>query len=492
MKNKKKRFKEGAQPEAATLQWIADQLDRFQNIRSEDLIISTGNGFVTIGENKNDCLYVALDSGGNGGHSWHEVTPGASGTFATTPGGRSATTSDGPAFELNNKSVASGKVVKICPGYEEEWLFEYIASGCGGSINYTACCGGSPGCTPLSVTWELLASDGITVLATSIGTSCNFIGLNGSATYYLRISKTGYWTKTSTAIVPGCGVARTGFVYTWPTSFTATVNVKISLFFSCPVNGATVTVSGDGSGTATTNSSGVATVSISTSSTSYIQSLTVSISPPSGIGADSSSTSVSWNPCSSNSVSITLPPDSSHAANICYNSYLPKTLYYSDDFGSCTLSFDNGGAGVFIEGNWLGSYTYSTTGIDLVSCPPFMKEIADQPISVTVGIVVSQISKACSGSQTWKSSRSACFITAYLTCSGSGSDPYKCQTASDSACGGTSGSSTEKSFSMPCNSSSLSGSFTYNGVTTFPSTCYDGGITIYPESNPSATITGTI
>ena len=366
MKNKKKRFKEGKQPEAATLQWIADQLDRFQNIRSEDLIISTGNGFVTIGENKKDCLYVALDSGGNGGHSWHEVTPGASGTFTTTPGGRSATTSDGPAFELNNKSVASGKVVKICPGYEEEWLFEYIASGCSANITGGAACGdGGPGTVSISVTWELLASDGTTVLATSTGTSCNFTGLNGTSTYYLRISKTGYWTKTSSPITPGCGSTASIPMYTWPSSMSASVTVNLNGL--CGVSGASVTISGNISGSGTTNSSGVASFTITTSSTLYTQTYSMSVTPPAGTGASSYSASgLTFGPCvSSFGAIVTLPNDSSHDGNTCGNKYLPKIFSYSDDYGSCTLSSSG-------FGSWTGTYDYSSSqcGNTTTTCFP--------------------------------------------------------------------------------------------------------------------------
>lgn len=483
-KNKKKRFKAGEQPEASTLNWISDQLERIQNIRGEGIELLTTDGSISLREAGGGCIYASLDSGGNGGHSWHEVTPGTAGTFVTTPQGMSGTTSDKPAFELNNKTVASGKVVKICPGYDSEWLFEYIASGCSANITASASCIGAI----TGVTFELLDSAGTTVLATLTGNTVTFTGLSGGTSYKVRASKTGYHTKTSSLISTSCGTTSTVSITTWPTTYNIVVNVALrDNAGDCVLSGATVTISGDGSGSGTTDASGSVTISVSSSSTSITQSLSYSISPPSGTGAATKTGSFSVSSCSPAAQYIILIPDASHVAVICNTRYMPSTLTWTDTYGSCTLSYVG-------PETWGGSYTYSTTGINEYTCatggfpPTFTGPYADQPISVTVGVSFSAYSRPSCSSTTFTITRTLVLADGMVSCPFTS---YKCQPVDDSQIiFGPPGYANEvtmyptASVTSTCGTS-LSFSFTINAFAAV-------SCATYSDTAVSVTVTGTI
>jgi len=291
------------------------------------------------------------------------------------------------------------------------------------TVTASATCSG----TLSGVTFELLDSTGTTVLATLTGSSVSFTGLDGTLSYKVRVSKTGYRTQTSGTLTPGCGGTSTVAVATWPTTYNLTVNVVLhDGTGNCPLSGATVTISGDGSGSGTTDASGNVTISLTSTTTSVTQSLSYSISPPSGTGAATKTGSFSISACAPTTQNVTLIPDASHVAIICNTRYMPSTLTWTDDFGSCTLT--NGGV------SWSGSYTYSTTGINTYTCstggfPPTITDAyPDQPSSVTVNCYFSFVSRSSCSSSTFTILRDAIFGE-LIKCATS---TWRCQPVDDS------------------------------------------------------------
>lgn len=128
----KKRFEKGTMPSSKTLNWIADQLERFNNMTGVNLNISSTTEGMSISSDDEFKIYAKITSGSNP-YAWSEVTPDTGGTFVVTSGGRSGTTSDNAAYEINGKSVPANKIVVLRPGVQNEWLFEYLAKGGSGS-----------------------------------------------------------------------------------------------------------------------------------------------------------------------------------------------------------------------------------------------------------------------------------------------------------------------------------------------------------------------
>ena len=346
------------------------------------------------------------------------------------------------------------------------------------TVTASATCSG----TLSGVTFELLDSTGTTVLATLTGSSVSFTGLDGTLSYKVRASKTGYRTQTSGTLTPGCGGTSTVAVATWPTTYNLTVNVVIhDSTGDCPLSGATVTISGDGSGSGTTDASGNVTISLTSTTTSVTQSLSYSISPPSGTGAATKTGSFSISACAPANQNVTLIPDASHVAIICNTKYMPSTLTWTDTYGTCTLTYSGG--------SWSGSYTYSTTGITEYTCstggfPPTITDwYADQPVSVTIGCSFSVTSRASCSSTTFTILRTI-FVGESTICATS---TWRCQPVDDSQTyifGNRFDMSPAADVTASC-STSLSFSFTINAASA--TQC-----ATYAETAVSVTVTGTI
>ena len=226
--------------------------------------------------------------------------------------------------------------------------------GCTATINADAKCGGS-GASLGSVTFDLRDAADTTTLQTQTGSSASFT-VTGTVGYKVRVTKTGYHTKISTTITPACGATVSVTVSTWPTTYSFKTTVNIVGGRTCPVDNATVAYTGDDSQSGNTDSSGEVTLTFNSTSTSPTQSLTYTITPPSGIGAAVKTGSISINACSPADQTFTLLPDSTHVATICNNKYMPEDLTWTDDYGTCTISNVLTG----VNSSWVGSYTYTS------------------------------------------------------------------------------------------------------------------------------------
>jgi len=250
------------------------------------------------------------------------------------------------------------------------------------SITVDAKCGGS-GAALTSVTFDLRDAADTTTLATASGSSATFTGLDGSLSYKVRVSKTGYHTKTSTTITPGCGGSSSVTVSTWPTTYSLQFHVQLTdAVGDCPLAGADVTVTGDGSGSGTTDAAGDVTLSLSSSSSSVTQSLSYTVTPPSGHGAAVKTGSISVNACSPTLQTITLIPSSGHVGAICNTRYMPDTLSWTDDYGTGSATWGGGRT-------WGGSYTYSSDhAFEDELCSGFVLPFAENTADVTVDFVI--------------------------------------------------------------------------------------------------------
>ncbi len=269
-------------------------------------------------------------------------------------------------------------------------------SGCGpATVDATALCGGTG--SPLTgFTFDLRDSGDTTTLATQTGSSASFTGLDGTLSYKVRVSKTGYHTKTSGTLTPGCGGTSTTAVSTWPTPYNLPVNVKIK---TCNHAGATVAVTGDATGSGTTDSSGNVTLSLSSTSTSVTQSLSYTVTPASGYGAAVKTGSWSINACSPTTQNVALIPSAGHVDVACNGRYLPEDFTWTDDYGSATISFGGFGAS-----GWGGSYTYTSShAVKYMFCldNPVEQNFSEQTADITVYCRLEVVSGAC-GSTTFR------------------------------------------------------------------------------------------
>jgi len=252
--------------------------------------------------------------------------------------------------------------------------------GCVGTVTADSTCNGA---AIAGATYKIIASDGVTVVATLTGgTSVVFSGLTGATDYYVEVSKTGYHTKRSALFTLGCAASVSKTVPTWPTTYTVAIHVRILAGgVDCPLSGVSVSVTGDGSGSGSTDGSGDVSLSISSSSSSESQSLTYSFTPPSGHGAETKSVSVTVHACSGDSRTVTLNPAAGHVAVICNSRYMPEDMTWDDDYGSCTVTFSSGA--------WYGSYTYTSTHcIQDTTCSGTPGPYPDQTSDVTVNVYI--------------------------------------------------------------------------------------------------------
>lgn len=118
-------------------------------------------------------LYVKImghDSSTPPKHSWEEVKWNGIG-WETLTGGATGTTSVQPAYEWFGMATASGTIVKLHPGNENEWIFQVATTS---SLNYCsiefayACSNGSMQTKFLNIPQTL----GITVTDTTTFYSC--------------------------------------------------------------------------------------------------------------------------------------------------------------------------------------------------------------------------------------------------------------------------------------------------------------------------------
>lgn len=343
------------------------------------------------------------------------------------------------------------------------------------SITADAKCGGS-GASLTSVTFDLRDAADTTTLATTSGSSATFTGLDGSLSYKVRVSKTGYHTKTSTTITPGCGGSSSVTVSTWPT--TATLNVHAQLTApTCGHAGASVAITGDATASGTTDSSGDVAISITTSSSSVTQSLTITVTSPAGTGSTPAVVGVTFNACTGLSQTVTVNHDGTHVGKVCGQRYLPTTLSYSDDYGSCTLTSSGS--------DYTGSYSYSSSvAIKRINCGGAdIRCVKDQTLSIPVSVSLAATG-VCNGSATFQLLR-----TVYVGARGSCVDPadIACQ-VTDSDCASTTAPNPVLG-SFDCSTTSISWTGSMSGFSGGALGCAAD----IPETDQGTiTITGTI
>lgn len=317
---------------------------------------------------------------------------------------------------------------------------------------------------------ELLDAAMSGVLDSGTGSSKIFT-IDGTLAYNIRISKLNYCTKIFAIAATGCTTPISRNYNTWPSTYTQIVNVRTQII--CPLPGATVTITGGGTGTAITDASGVATITVTTSCSNQIANITITVTPPSGYGANGSVTTVLSDPCSPTARTINLLPSSGHVAVVCGSRYMPDTFAYSDDFGACTLTF--------LSGSWRGSYVYaSTNAIDQVACPgPSNQLIANLSRNINV-VVILQISSGCSNS-------SSTMIRGVLIAEGRTGCGLPANVCQVSAFGtpGTEATSSEN-FTMNCSTTAISRYGSIPALTNPSVPC------VYSETAVSYTLTGTV
>lgn len=358
------------------------------------------------------------------------------------------------------------------------------------TINAVAKCGGT-GADLTSVTFDLRDAADTTTLDTQTGSSASFTGVDATLTYKVRVTKTGYHIKTSSLITPSCGGTSSVTVSTWPETYTVKLTVYLYDGHYCPLSGATVQYTGDDSDTGVTDSAGEITFTFDSTSTTLLQDLDVTITPPGGRGAAVLMDSISVNPCVGADYSRNLLPSTGHVAVICNTRYMPEDLTWTDDYGTCTISY--------VAGVWSGSYTYTSSHcIDYRECTEgggfgcYSESSAD--ITVPVAFAPDGSSWVdCVDGYEYLAGREL-NISGKLDCDG---DPH-CQIMSDNAtdnvlsdCGfplvnGNSASG----IAVSCATTSISISFTIPGGSLGYPTILDD--CVVDEAGVSVTITGTI
>lgn len=352
--------------------------------------------------------------------------------------------------------------------------------GCVGTVTADSTCNGS---AISGATYKIIASDGVTVIATLTGgTSVVFTGLTGATDYYVEVSKTGYHTKRSSLFTLACAASVSKTVPTWPTTYSVTVNVKID---TCNVTGATVAVTGDGTSSGSTDSSGNVILSLSSSSSAELQSLSYTITPPSGHGAAVKTGSFSVHACSPATQNVGLIPSTGHVAVVCGGRYLPEEMEWTDDYGACTVVYGGfGGTG------WGGDYTYSSThAVKKTTCldNPLEQNWSEQAADITVYCRIQVVAGACAAT-TFRFRRDTNVAVA-LTCVESGG-VYKCQPRDDDHPDSLHPAATGTYYvdeSYTCGSS-ISMDVAFGPTPDVSETCAGG----YEESSVDISVTGTI
>jgi hypothetical protein len=252
-----------------------------------------------------------------------------------------------------------------------------------GVIGLGGCCtcGATPCGTPrnwtITVSCEGVVSGATVTLYDASNNVEDTCTTNVSGVCTVQVPYAGDWRVEATK--SGYTVAEVTRTFTCASTFSNTLDIcqtsvtfRVIVNVCCPLAGATVDISGGFTDTGTTDSSGEIIFTFAKPSGSCADvSITISVTPPTGHGAASTSQSGTVTFCpgiGENYTEFNLSPDSTHAP-VCVNGgvkYLPKTLDYDDELGACTLTY--GGLGP--SGHyWTGSYTYTTAcGAETRNC----------------------------------------------------------------------------------------------------------------------------
>lgn len=266
---------------------------------------------------------------------------------------------------------------------------------------------------------------------------------------------------------------------------TATLTITVAYpCESCKVAGATVTISGEASGTAETDANGQVVFTVPLLVDKCVD-ITVEVESPTWTHAAPYSVlrraCVVFPATDTMSLTVVLDPESGRSRHSIGGVFLPATLEYSDDYGSCTLARTDSGCGSG-GSTYEGSYTFVTNeGANPVACP-YVYCMAGQTITVAVDVmvIIGDGTTLCDSVISGAVSRT--FKTAYARAACVTSSPSRQRlTIPTSPCGLDGGS----------NIATLTGSLVgdiFTGSATIPAYVADGEAV--PDTACEATITG--
>jgi hypothetical protein len=190
--------------------------------------------------------------------------------------------------------------------------------------------------------------------------------------YTVEATKLGYDPSPVSAVVTfgDCKLSKSVRLEMCPETVDVTVAVVLYDLSSViplsgtPIGGDTVDITGDCTASETTDTNGEAFFTLTKPAGQCYADLTVSVTPAACRNADPKSTT--WRVCfpappasvdpfgNFRRLTIQLDPDSTHVNDVLDGGYMPKTLAYSDDLGSCTLTYD-------ATLGYRGTYTFTAT-----------------------------------------------------------------------------------------------------------------------------------
>jgi hypothetical protein len=180
---------------------------------------------------------------------------------------------------------------------------------------------------------------------------CTFTFVTAPGTITVEVDKTGYTSASTSVDFATCNLSRSAVLTICPTSFTLQIRTA-----GCPIIPATYSITGDVTASGSLDANGSADVVLTMPTDDCLVDFTVGITPSTGYGAASASSPyTNINPCRTMPYGITWGPDATHVSVVYGDRFMPRTLSYSDDYGSCTLTFNNASQ------QWEGSYTYSSS-----------------------------------------------------------------------------------------------------------------------------------
>jgi hypothetical protein len=292
--------------------------------------------------------------------------------------------------------------------------------------------------------------------------------------YTVEASKTGYET-VSQAVTIACSTTPSVTLITGLTSITVKWSVGLCSGAAIKLANCTIALSGDVTDSGTTDSAGEKTFTITKPTGIAFVDVVAAYTPPSGHGcasATDASRKIWFCTASTTLDAKELSPATGHVSYTCGDSYLPDTLEYDDDYGSCTLSNTGGNT-------WEGTYVQATTdGINRIDCSGTMRCVAGASGNVTVTV---KVFATCSGA-TWNNTlrRTVKVERARTTCA-DGTLINRLVIDGTAVCGGV--QDVNKTFNVSC-----SGAVS---ITESIPAATISGINV-PETAVTATVTGTI
>ncbi len=368
-----------------------------------------------------------------------------------------------------------------------------------------------------------IKDSGGTVIGTGTTSAWGFVSVDISPGYsggavHLTVAKTDYRT-ISLDLDPLACVTNLNLNTCWIGKIRVNVAVRCKQYppdanTSRDWSGVAVSVTGTGSsvgisGSGTTDANGDAEFSLSgmpgditdisdMSNCGYT--LDITAEHPLIGGADQTK-SVLWLACvqPGYAASFILEPDADHTGFICGDRYIPKVLSYSDDQGSCDITWDNP------TQRWIGGYDYNADATESATCqtcvgsgysyPRWVAHAATIPIGILLDITATATVENPCGDLTAMLTRTFPVALAYTSLCGMVQEP-RMVPGSSGGCTAYQGASGTFAFppsgpesdpqDVDC-SGSLLWSFPYDGVAIYGASLgYFGEI---PGTEGTATIT---